>query len=99
MLKDTDFYHLLAIYLKIYRNQLLDSRLDSLKTAAKKAVHTIDELLVNKIADAITNLYDNKNVKTKPIKELINSPEKREVISKELRQALEKWNAIKSRSY
>ena len=46
-------------------------RLDSLKTASKKVVHKTSELLGNKIADTVTNLYDNKIVKTKPVGEII----------------------------
>ena len=48
-----------------HKNQLLDTGLDSLKTASKKVVHKTGEFLGDKIADAVAKLYDNKIVKTK----------------------------------
>ena len=71
-----------------YKKQLLDARLDSLKTASKKVVHKAGEFFGNKIADQITNLYDDKVVKTKPFEEINISPEKREEILHESRQVL-----------
>ena len=79
-----DFYHLL----ENIKNQLLDTGLDFLKTASKKVVNKTGGFLGNKIADAVTNLYDNKIVKTKPVEEMIIPPEKREQILNELRQVL-----------
>ena len=37
-----------------YKKQLLDTGLDSVKTASKKVVHKAGEVLGNKIADAVT---------------------------------------------
>ena len=55
------------------------------KTAFKKVVHKTGEFLGNKIADTVTNSYDEKYVKTKSVEEIIIPPEKREEISNELR--------------
>ena len=57
-----------------YRKQLLDTELDALKTAFKIEVHKTGESLGNKIADAVTNSYDDKIVKTKPVEEIIILP-------------------------
>ena len=46
-----------------YKKQLLDTGLDSLKTASKKVVHKADEFLGNKIADAVAMSNDDKVVK------------------------------------
>ena len=62
--------------------------LDSLKTTSKEVVHKTREFLGNKIADAVTNLYDNKIAKTKPAEEITIQPETREEILNELRQVL-----------
>ena len=51
-----------------YKNQLLDTGLDSVKTASKKVVHERAEFLGNKIADAVTNSYGNKIMKTRLLK-------------------------------
>ena len=50
-----------------YRKQLLDKGLDSLKTTSRKVVHKAGWLLVNKVADAVTNSNNEKIVKTKPV--------------------------------
>ena len=50
-----------------YKNQLLDTGLDSVKTASKRVVHKISEFLGYKIADPVTKSYDDKIVKTKPV--------------------------------
>ena len=71
------------------KKQLLDTRLDSLKSVSSKVVHKTSESLGNKIANVVTNLYE----------EIIILPEKREEILKELRQLLLKWNTIKYLSY
>ena len=47
---------------KKYKKQLLDTRLDTLKTASKKVVHKTGEFLGNEIAHVVTNSYDNKIV-------------------------------------
>ena len=52
---------------------------NSSKTASKKVVHKTGEF-----ADAVTNWYDGKILKTKPVEEIIIPPEKKN----ELRQVL-----------
>ena len=42
---------------RLYRKGLLDTGLDSLKTASKNVVHNTGEFLRNKIADVITIIY------------------------------------------
>ena len=80
---------LFAKYLsKKYKNQLVDTRLDSLKTSFKNVVQKIDEFLRNKIADAVANFYSDKILKTKPVEEIIISPQKREEILNDSRQEL-----------
>ena len=68
--------------------KLLNTGLDSLKTASKKVVHKTSEFLGNKIVDAVTKANDDKIVKTKPVKEIIIAPEKREETLNEFRQVL-----------
>ena len=62
--------------------QLLDTRVDALKSASKKLGHkaaeATSEFLGNKIADKIV----------KPVEKIIIPPEKREEILNELRQVL-----------
>ena len=71
-----------------YKKQLLDTGLDYLKTAFKKAVHKTDEFLRNKIAEAVTNSCDDKIVKTKLFEEIIIPREEREEILNRSRQVL-----------
>ena len=71
MLKGMRFCHLRE------NKQSLDTGLDSLKTASKKVVHKTGEVLGNRIADAVTNSYNDKIVKTKPVEEIIIMPEKK----------------------
>ena len=82
-------HHFLKNYLTYIKKQLLDTRLDSLKSVSSKVVHKTSESSGNKIANVVTNLYE----------EIIILPEKREEILKELRQLLLKWNTIKYLSY
>ena len=49
------------------KNQLLDTELDSLKTASKKAVHKTSEFLGKKIADVIAKLHEDSIVNAKPV--------------------------------
>ena len=51
------------LFAKKYKKQLLDTGLDSLKTASKKVVHRAGEFLGSKIADTITKSNDCKIVK------------------------------------
>ena len=60
-----------------YKKQLLDAELCSLKNDSQKTVHKIGQFLRNKIADAVTKSNDNKNVKHRPVEEIITLPEKR----------------------
>ena len=55
----------------------MDTELNSSKTASKKAVHKTNEFLVKQIANAITNSYDEKIVKTKLGEETVVPPKKR----------------------
>ena len=64
MLKDMDFYHLRKNIKKCWIQGL-----DSLKNV----VHNTSEILRSKIADAVTDLYDEKIEKTKPVEEIIIS--------------------------
>ena len=45
-----------------YKKQILDTGLDSLKTASKKVVHKAGEFIGNRIADAVTK---SKNYETR----------------------------------
>ena len=72
MLEDIDFYHLL----ENTKELLLDTGLDSLKTASKKVVHKAGESSENKIADAVTKSNNDKNDKQEPAQEIIIPPEK-----------------------
>ena len=58
-----------------HKKQLLDTGLDSLKTASKKVVHKAGEYLGNKIADGVTNPNDDETVKQEPVGEIIIPPE------------------------
>ena len=78
-------YGLLSFARK-YKKQLLDTGLDSLKTASKKIVHKVGEFLGNKIADAVTKSNEDKIVKEEPVEGLIIPPEKRDEILKKLRE-------------
>ena len=53
------------------RKKLLDTGLHSLKTASRKVIHKTAEFLGKKIADVVTNSYDDKSKKTKPVEEII----------------------------
>ena len=50
-------------FYKKYRKQLLDTWIDSLKTASKIIVHKTGKYLGNKIADTVAKSYDEKIVK------------------------------------
>ena len=62
-----------------------------LKNFSQKVVYKTCGFLGNKIADAVTNSNDNKNVRQKHVEEIIIPPE--------WRQVLQKWNTIKHLSY
>ena len=74
----------------------MDTGLDSSKTAFKKVARKLSGFLLNKIAGTVTNSYDNKIMKTKPVEETVIPPEKKEEeILNELRKVFQKWNTIK----
>ena len=78
-----------------YKKQLLDTGLDFLKTASKKVVHKTGEFLENKIFDAVTNSYDDKTVKTKPVEEVIILPEKKKRNIKRIKTSIIKMEHYK----
>ena len=63
-----------------YKKQLLDTKLDAVKTASKKVLHKAGEFLGNKIEDKIA--------KQKPVEEIIIPLEKRHEILNKLRKVL-----------
>ena len=75
-----------------YKKQLLDTGLDSLKSASKKLVHKAGKFLENKIADAEPN--DDKVMKPdenrRNTEEIIIPLEKRDETLNKLRKVLEK---------
>ena len=54
----------------------MDTGLDAIRTTFKNVVHKADELLGNKIADAVTESNDDKIVKQEPVEEIIIPPKK-----------------------
>ena len=75
-----------------YEKQLLDTGLDSLKTASKKVVHKAGKFLGNKIAGAVTKSNDDKIEKPddnlRNVEEIIIPLEKRDKILNKLRKVL-----------
>ena len=65
------------LFVTKYKKQLLDTGLDSLKTASKKVVQKASEFLGTKIANAVTKSNKDKIVKQEPAEEIIIPPEKR----------------------
>ena len=51
------------LFARKYKKELLNTGIDSLKTASKKVFHKTGEFLGNKIADAVTKSYYNEIVK------------------------------------
>ena len=84
VLKDMDFYHLRE-NIKI---QLLNTGLDSLKTAFRKEVHKAGEFIGNKIADTVTKSNDDETVKQEPVEEIVIPTEKIDKILNKLRKVL-----------
>ena len=70
------------------QKQLLDTGLDSFKTASKKLFHKTGEFLENKSADAITKSNNDKILKPAPVEGMIIPIEKRDEILKVLRRIL-----------
>ena len=54
--------HEFLSFARKYEKQLLDTGLDSLKTASKKVVHKAGKLLGNKIAGAVTQTVKLRNL-------------------------------------
>ena len=75
-----------------YKKQLLDTRLDALKTASEKIVHkaaeTAGKFTGNKITDKVVKPKHVIDGNSRNVEETIIPPEKREEISNELRQVL-----------
>ena len=84
VLKDMDFYHLR----ENIKKQLLNTGLDSLKTAFRKEVHKAGEFIGNKIADTATKSNDDETVKQEPVEEIVIPTEKIDKILKKLRKVL-----------
>ena len=84
MLKDMDFYHLR----ENIKKQLLNTGLDSLKTAFRKEVHKAAEFIGNKIADTVTKSNDDETVKQEPVEEIVIPTEKIDKILNKLRKVL-----------
>ena len=68
--------------------KILNTGLDSLKTASKKVVDKTGEILGNKIADAVTGSNDNKMEKQEPVEEIVIPPEERDEMLNKLSQVL-----------
>ena len=58
-------------FVKKYKKKLLDTVLDSLKTATKKVVYTTGKFFGKKIPEAVTQTSGNKIVKQEPIEETL----------------------------
>ena len=79
-----DFYHLR----ENIKKQLLNTGLDSLKTAFRKEVHKAGEFIGNKIADTVTKSNDDETVKQEPVEEIVIPSEKIDKILNKLRKVL-----------
>ena len=79
-----DFYHLR----ENIKKQLLNTGLDSLKTAFRKEVHKAGEFIGNKIADTVTKSNDDETVKQEPVEEIVIPTEKIDKILNKLRKVL-----------
>ena len=70
-----NFYH----FQKKYRKKLLDiDRTRCSKNYFQKVVHKTCEFILNKTADIVTNSYNDKRMKTKPVEGILIPPEKTE---------------------
>ena len=79
-----DFYH----SRENIKKQLLNTGLDSLKTAFRKEVHKAGEFIGNKIADTVTKSNDDETVKQEPVEEIVIPSEKIDKILNKLRKVL-----------
>ena len=71
-----------------YKKQLLDTVLDAVKTASKKAVQKVNEFIGNKIADAVTKSNNDKIVKQEPVEEIIIPSEKKRWNIKQIKTSI-----------
>ena len=67
----------ILLFVRTYKKQLLDTGLDSLKTASKKVVHKTGEFIGSKIADAVYKSNEDNIEKQESVQEIIIPPEKR----------------------
>ena len=73
---------------KKHIKKIVNTGLDSLKTASKKVVDKTGEILGNKIADAVTGSNDNEMEKQEPVEEIVIPPEERDEMLNKLSQVL-----------
>ena len=66
---NTDFHEVIITF--------TDQNGRTLEIEDKKVVHKAGEFVGNKTADSLTNSYHYKIMKTKPVEEIINPPNKR----------------------
>ena len=71
-----------------YKNKLLSTGLDVVKTASKKVDHKAIEFLGNKIANAVTKSNDDNIEKQEHVQEIIIPLEQRNEILNKLRKVL-----------
>ena len=76
------------LFSKKYKKQLLDTELDSIKTASKKVLHKASGFVGIKIADVVTKSNDNNIGKQEPVEEITIPPEKGDEILNKLRKVL-----------
>ena len=57
-----------------YEKQFLDTDLNAVKIASKKAIHKVVKFLGKKITDAVTKPKDDKVEKQEPVEEIIIPP-------------------------
>ena len=96
--KHVKWYGFLS-FVRKYKKQLLDTGLDSLKTASKKVVHKAGEFMGNESADAVTKSNDDNFVKKELVEEVIIPPEKRGEILNKLRKVLWEWKHYQTSKY
>ena len=68
--------------------KIVNTGLDSLKTASKKVVDKTGEILGNKMVDAVTGSNDDKMEKQEPVEEIVIPPEERDEMLNKLIQVL-----------
>ena len=73
---------------KKHIKKIVNTGLDSLKTASKKVVDKTGEILGNKMVDAVTGSNDDKMEKQEPVEEIVVPPEERDEMLNKLIQVL-----------